>query len=111
MQDYTNSLATATLTKNIEDFYNTKTASNSKALKNADNAEINTKFKKEKFKDNKDVKEYLKNSKISLQWCQDTDSKLYLLALDFVKLIHHPHFKVRLELCNMCELIINTCLM
>lgn len=110
MQDYINTTADINF-KNIEKSCNFKAQLSPKELKNGVDSEVLTKnLKKQKFRDNNEIKEYLKNSKISSLWYKDTDTKLYPLVVDFTKLVHHSHFKVRLELCSMCELIINNCL-
>lgn len=66
---------------------------------------------KHKWKNNSEIKEYLNNSKINSSWYHDTDKKLQPLVIEFMKLTNHSHYKVRLELCIMCELLINKCFM
>ncbi|XP_018569428.1 TELO2-interacting protein 1 homolog [Anoplophora glabripennis] len=65
--------------------------------------------KRKKFKDEKEIKEYLHTNKRTVPWYKDTDNRLQPLVVEFAKLTHHSHHKVRLELADMCGLIIENC--
>ncbi|KAJ8974649.1 hypothetical protein NQ317_019885 [Molorchus minor] len=62
-----------------------------------------------KPKDDYEIKEYLQTTKRSTQWYRDTDKRLQPLVNEFVKLTHHSHPKVRLELATMCGLVVQNC--
>ncbi|KAJ8942240.1 hypothetical protein NQ318_003087 [Aromia moschata] len=64
---------------------------------------------KRKFKDDEDIKSYLQTTKRTSQWYKDTDKRLQPLVIEFVKLAHHSHPKVRSEMAIMCGLIVQNC--
>ncbi|KAJ8959272.1 hypothetical protein NQ314_006300 [Rhamnusium bicolor] len=65
--------------------------------------------KKNKFEGGEEIKEFLRTTKRTIHWYSDTDKKLQPLVIEFTKLTHHSHHKVRLELVNICGLITENC--
>lgn len=63
-----------------------------------------------KFKDNEELKEYLQNTKHGPEWYTETDKRLQPFAVEFMKLTNHSRREVRIELCIMCQIIIDNCL-
>nr|XP_023014503.1 TELO2-interacting protein 1 homolog [Leptinotarsa decemlineata]XP_023014504.1 TELO2-interacting protein 1 homolog [Leptinotarsa decemlineata]XP_023014505.1 TELO2-interacting protein 1 homolog [Leptinotarsa decemlineata]XP_023014506.1 TELO2-interacting protein 1 homolog [Leptinotarsa decemlineata] len=64
---------------------------------------------KQKWKTKQDIKEHLEGTKLSPQWYRDTDRKLEILIVDFMRVTRHSHPKVRLELSRMCGIILENC--
>lgn len=65
--------------------------------------------KRKKIKNEKDIKEYLHSNKRTALWYKETDKRLQPFVVEFAKLTHHSHNKVRLELVDMCGLITDNC--
>ncbi|CAG9859979.1 unnamed protein product [Phyllotreta striolata] len=63
-----------------------------------------------KFSSKKEVDEYISNGKISPKWYSETDKKLQGMIVEFKKLAHHSHEKVRLSLTELCKIILEKCL-
>lgn len=70
---------------------------------------LNNKSNTQKLKTEQDVKKYLESKTRSKTWYAESDGKMKLLVVEFFKLAHHSHFKVRLELVQMCSLVITNC--
>ncbi|RZB40886.1 TELO2-interacting protein 1 -like, partial [Asbolus verrucosus] len=68
------------------------------------------KLNKHKWKDDNELKEYIQQAQRSPEWYKDTDRKLQQLLVEFSKLTHHSHPKVRLELANMSALLVDNCI-
>lgn len=67
------------------------------------------KTKEMPWKTESEFQEYLKESGRSIEWYKYTDKKLQHIIMDFSKLTHHSHNKVRLELVNTANLLIEHC--
>lgn len=65
--------------------------------------------RRKKFKDKKEIKEYLHTNKRTVSWYKETDNRLQPLVVEFTKLTRYSHHKVRLELADMCGLITENC--
>lgn len=65
---------------------------------------------KTKFKDEKELKDYLKSKKRTIQWYKDTDLHLQKYFIELTKLTHHSHVKVRQALSEIAYLITENCL-
>jgi hypothetical protein len=64
---------------------------------------------KNRWKDEAELKEYIKSTERSPGWYKQTDKKLQPIVVEFSKLAHHSHPGVRLELANMAALLIDNC--
>jgi hypothetical protein len=64
---------------------------------------------KNRWKDEAELKEYIKSTERSPGWYKQTDKKLQPIVVEFSKFAHHSHPGVRLELANMAALLIDNC--
>lgn len=62
-----------------------------------------------KWKNIDETKEYIQKSSRTPEWYLKTDENLYKIIQTFSKLIEHTHVKVRLELVQMCCLLLHKC--
>lgn len=62
-----------------------------------------------KWKSASEVKAYINNSSRTIKWYKQTDENLHTIMKTFMKLIQHSHTKVRVELAEMCNLLIVKC--
>ncbi|KAK4882166.1 hypothetical protein RN001_005485 [Aquatica leii] len=65
--------------------------------------------KETSYKMHDDIKNYIQNSKMDLQWYKQSDEKLQKIISLLTKLTWHSHAKVRLELAHSCLLIAGNC--
>lgn len=56
-----------------------------------------------------ETENYIKNLSRTPEWYKKTDENLCAIIKTFSKLIEHPHVKVRLELAQMCCLLLQKC--
>ncbi|XP_063909733.1 TELO2-interacting protein 1 homolog isoform X2 [Zophobas morio] len=69
----------------------------------------NPKLVKTRWKDENELKQYIKNTQRSPEWYKETDKKLQQIIVEFAKLTHHSHPNVRMELVNMASLLLENC--
>lgn len=65
--------------------------------------------KKNKWKTNEEVKEYMEKSKRTLQWYRDADVKIQPMVKSLSRLTCHSHAAVRSELTDVCSMLIKHC--
>ncbi|XP_028154357.2 TELO2-interacting protein 1 homolog [Diabrotica virgifera virgifera] len=63
-----------------------------------------------KCTNNAEVTEYIETTKLNKKFYVSTDQKLQMVVKDFYKVLHCADEQVRLELLNMCQIIMNNCL-
>lgn len=63
-----------------------------------------------KWNSEADVKQYLEESQRSMGWYKETDKRLHEVFIKFYKLTQHPRLKIRLELAQVCSLLIERCM-
>ena len=69
----------------------------------------NPKLVKTRWKDENELKQYIKDTQRSPEWYKETDKKLQQIIVEFAKLTHHSHPNVRMELVNMASLLLENC--
>lgn len=90
--------------------YNSSGGNSNSVIDNASDCTKSTR-NKTRWKNNEELNAYIENTKRSPQWYSETDKKLENLVVEFSKLTHHSHPSVRMELTDMCHLVIKNCLM
>lgn len=65
--------------------------------------------RKNKWKTNEEVKEYIESSKRTLQWYKEADAKIKPMVKSLSRLTCHSHATVRLELTDVCSMLIKHC--
>lgn len=62
-----------------------------------------------KWKTVEEINNYLGNTKRTAEWYKSTDEKLFKIAESFLQITTYSHSLIRLELAEMCSLLIRNC--
>ncbi|CAG9826267.1 unnamed protein product [Diabrotica balteata] len=79
-----------------------------RSMKNSYSKEKDKPIKK--WTNNAEITEHIETTLLNKKFHVSTDQMLQIFVRDFRKLAHYPQKQVRLELLNMCQIIMNNCL-
>lgn len=62
-----------------------------------------------RFKTAEEINNYIDNTKRNSNWYRSTDEKLFTIIESFIQITNYNHSLIRLELLEMCSLLISNC--